>query len=338
MACAGGGRVPRRLGRRAASTRAGCRWHTGDFAALLALQADVVAVDIPIGLPAGAARRLADVEARPLLGAQRSSVFFVPPRVVLEAGSPAGGHAAVPRRRLGRREHPDLPHPGQGRRGRRPRPRRCARRRRGPPRGLVPPARRPAAAAQAHRSPAGSPGWTSCAAGCPTSSCPSPCPGAPSPTTASTPSPAPGPPPAGLAARPRSSATRSTPSASPCASSSDPAPEPRRSSPRTPRHAPAPRTTGRSSSRGRAGRAPRPDDLRLEVPRHARDRPTRRRSPQGWGDGTAGREPVWPTAAVEGAGRGGRTVVKGRRASLRAGPIHRPAAAAAVQGPTAAAT
>lgn len=62
-------------------------WHAGDFAAMLGLGADTLAVDIPIGLPAGAARRAADVEARARLGAQRSSVFFVPPRVVLEAAS-----------------------------------------------------------------------------------------------------------------------------------------------------------------------------------------------------------------------------------------------------------
>jgi predicted RNase H-like nuclease len=62
-------------------------WHVGHFASMLALGADAVAVDIPIGLPAGAARRAADVEARALLGPQRSSVFFVPPRVVLEAAS-----------------------------------------------------------------------------------------------------------------------------------------------------------------------------------------------------------------------------------------------------------
>lgn len=62
-------------------------WHTGDFAAMLALGASAVAVDIPIGLPSGGERRRADVEARAELGAQRSSVFFVPPRVVLEAGS-----------------------------------------------------------------------------------------------------------------------------------------------------------------------------------------------------------------------------------------------------------
>src|SRR5688572_22454404 len=62
-------------------------WHTGSFAAMLAVGACVVAVDIPIGLPIGSERRRADVEARAELGAQRSSVFFVPPRVVLDAGS-----------------------------------------------------------------------------------------------------------------------------------------------------------------------------------------------------------------------------------------------------------
>lgn len=62
-------------------------WHTGDVGSMLALGAAVVAVDIPIGLPSGGERRAADVEARLELGAQRSSVFFAPPRVVLEAGS-----------------------------------------------------------------------------------------------------------------------------------------------------------------------------------------------------------------------------------------------------------
>ena len=62
-------------------------WHSGDFASMLTLGADIVAVDIPIGLPAGADRRGADLEARQALGAQRSSVFFVPPRVVLQASS-----------------------------------------------------------------------------------------------------------------------------------------------------------------------------------------------------------------------------------------------------------
>ncbi len=60
-------------------------WHSGDFASMLALGADAVAVDIPIGLPTGASRRAADVEARAALGPRRSSVFFTPPRVVLEA-------------------------------------------------------------------------------------------------------------------------------------------------------------------------------------------------------------------------------------------------------------
>ncbi len=39
-------------------------WHTGDFASLLRVDAAVVGVDIPIGLPPDAHRRAADVEAR----------------------------------------------------------------------------------------------------------------------------------------------------------------------------------------------------------------------------------------------------------------------------------
>ena len=62
-------------------------WHVGSFADLLRLPAEVVAVDIPIGLPTGGERRAADLAARRELGPQRSSVFFVPPRVVLEAAS-----------------------------------------------------------------------------------------------------------------------------------------------------------------------------------------------------------------------------------------------------------
>ena len=62
-------------------------WSAGSFADMLALRPDVLAVDIPIGLPVGPQRRRADVEARELLGPQRSSVFFTPPRVVLDAGS-----------------------------------------------------------------------------------------------------------------------------------------------------------------------------------------------------------------------------------------------------------
>ena len=64
-------------------------WHAGSFAELLELPAQVVAVDIPIGLPAGAERRHADLEAKQVLGAQRSSVFFVPPRAALEATTQA---------------------------------------------------------------------------------------------------------------------------------------------------------------------------------------------------------------------------------------------------------
>jgi predicted RNase H-like nuclease len=62
-------------------------WHAGRFADLLQVDAAVVGVDIPIGLPDDARRRAADVKARLLLGPQRSSVFFAPPRVVLEAAS-----------------------------------------------------------------------------------------------------------------------------------------------------------------------------------------------------------------------------------------------------------
>lgn len=65
------------------------RWHVGDLAGLLALDADAVAVDIPIGLPAGAVRRTADVQAKARLGPQRSSVFYAPPRPAL----PARDHA-----------------------------------------------------------------------------------------------------------------------------------------------------------------------------------------------------------------------------------------------------
>lgn len=64
-------------------------WHAGSFAELLRLDAEVVAVDIPIGLPRGADRRRADLEAKAALGAQRSSVFFVPPRAALAASTQA---------------------------------------------------------------------------------------------------------------------------------------------------------------------------------------------------------------------------------------------------------
>lgn len=68
-------------------------WHAGTFAELLALPAAVVAVDIPIGLPSGGARRACDVAARQRLGAQRSSVFFAPPREALAARTHAEASA-----------------------------------------------------------------------------------------------------------------------------------------------------------------------------------------------------------------------------------------------------
>jgi predicted RNase H-like nuclease len=55
--------------------------------------ASVVAIDIPIGLP-GSGRREADLAARSLLGARRSSVFFTPIRAAVEATSHADATAA----------------------------------------------------------------------------------------------------------------------------------------------------------------------------------------------------------------------------------------------------
>ncbi len=46
-----------------------------------------VGVDVPLGLPAGPARRACDDECRARLGRAGSSVFPAPPREVLEAGS-----------------------------------------------------------------------------------------------------------------------------------------------------------------------------------------------------------------------------------------------------------
>ena len=43
------------------------RWHVGAFADLLALPAEFVAVDIPIGLPAAGRCRTADIAARAAL-------------------------------------------------------------------------------------------------------------------------------------------------------------------------------------------------------------------------------------------------------------------------------
>ena len=52
-----------------------------------------VGVDMPVGLP-GSERRTADVEARRLLGPRRSSLFWTPPRCVLDAAD----HAEANRR------------------------------------------------------------------------------------------------------------------------------------------------------------------------------------------------------------------------------------------------
>jgi predicted RNase H-like nuclease len=66
----------------------GVRWRTaGDAAGVLEATDGCVAVgvDIPLGLPAGAARRPCDELAAARLGPARSSVFPAPPRPVLAA-------------------------------------------------------------------------------------------------------------------------------------------------------------------------------------------------------------------------------------------------------------
>jgi predicted RNase H-like nuclease len=50
-------------------------------------EAVAIGVDAPIGLPAPGEQRRADVEARKLVGARRSSVFFTPARAALEAAT-----------------------------------------------------------------------------------------------------------------------------------------------------------------------------------------------------------------------------------------------------------
>jgi len=54
---------------------------TGAFADVVerAHDADVIGVDMPIGLPAGGAPRPCDLAARTFVGARRASVFLVPP-------------------------------------------------------------------------------------------------------------------------------------------------------------------------------------------------------------------------------------------------------------------
>lgn len=60
-----------------------------------------VGVDIPLGLPAGPQRRACEVQARERLRGARSSVFFTPPRAVLEAAT-YDEACAVARRLTGR--------------------------------------------------------------------------------------------------------------------------------------------------------------------------------------------------------------------------------------------
>jgi predicted RNase H-like nuclease len=75
----------------------------GSAAEVLAVTAGcaAVGVDIPLGLPAGAAYRACDVACANRLGRSRSSVFPAPPRDVLAAATPE--HAqAVARRLTGR--------------------------------------------------------------------------------------------------------------------------------------------------------------------------------------------------------------------------------------------
>ncbi len=79
-------------------------WYAGSFAEMLAVTADLVpvelvAVDCPIGLPTGGERRAADLQARDRLGPARSSVFFTPPRVTLDAATQS--HATALSRSVG---------------------------------------------------------------------------------------------------------------------------------------------------------------------------------------------------------------------------------------------
>src|SRR2546430_1546888 len=59
-------------------------------------EAAVVGVDVPIGLPDVGARRRADVAARAVLGARRSSIFFTPARVAVEAATYTEARAVAP--------------------------------------------------------------------------------------------------------------------------------------------------------------------------------------------------------------------------------------------------
>jgi predicted RNase H-like nuclease len=58
--------------------------------------AQVFGVDVPIGLPEPGERRRADVEARAVVGARRTSVFFTPARVALEAPTYTAARSLAP--------------------------------------------------------------------------------------------------------------------------------------------------------------------------------------------------------------------------------------------------
>jgi predicted RNase H-like nuclease len=60
-------------------------WYVGSLASLVELPAAVVAVDMPLALPAGGERRACEVAARARLGPARSSIFYAPPLAVLDA-------------------------------------------------------------------------------------------------------------------------------------------------------------------------------------------------------------------------------------------------------------
>jgi predicted RNase H-like nuclease len=59
-------------------------------------EAIIAGVDVPIGFPDIGARRRADEAARAVVGARRSSVFFTPPRVALEAPTYGEARALAP--------------------------------------------------------------------------------------------------------------------------------------------------------------------------------------------------------------------------------------------------
>jgi predicted RNase H-like nuclease len=69
-------------------------WHAyPDATTVLSADADVTAIDIPMGLPDGDRRRACDEAARAALGPARSSVFFAPPRELV--AEPAMTHAVA---------------------------------------------------------------------------------------------------------------------------------------------------------------------------------------------------------------------------------------------------